>query len=149
MQIVRGHQHVAVSHDYPGVLGRVPALYHVVELGIVANAIVSDQQPRADLRIAVNKPAHQGNHRIARACDAKDDFVARVLQLECRAQRLFRKVLDSTDRPHDRDPDIHGMPLRRAIAADAPQDDNDAGELEKRRDNAKPQGCIDQNRHSR
>jgi hypothetical protein len=51
MEIVGRHQDVAVGHDNPGMGGCDPSFDDIVELGIDADAFVSDQQSRGHMRV--------------------------------------------------------------------------------------------------
>ena len=65
------HEHVGVDECDPGE-GRVPpALHHVVQLGIHADRVVPDQQPRRNLRMSGQRGLDKRDHRVCFARDAE------------------------------------------------------------------------------
>ena len=103
LHVVARHQHVAVGHHDPVVGGGAPALEHIVELRIGADALVADQEPGRDVRMLGDQAAHQRDDRIARGRRAEQDLVARIVEREGRAQRRFDEIVDAADRADDRD----------------------------------------------
>ena len=94
------HQHIAVGDDDPRMSGNAPALGHIVQLRICADAILTDQHPDSDIRMSGHQVFDQRQYRIGCGSDAEQDFVARVIELECRSQRFRGEVVDTAQRAH-------------------------------------------------
>jgi len=103
LNVVGGHQHVGIGDDHPIVPRRLPALHDIVELGIGADPVVADQEPRGALGMGPDRAANEGSDRIVGAGEAEDDLVVRIVEREDRAQSLPPKSLDAAERLHDAD----------------------------------------------
>ena len=108
LDIVGRHEHVAVGEHDPVVRGGAPALVEIVELGIVADLLVADQEPRRHAGMGRHQAPDRRHHRILRRGDAEHDLVARVVEREAGSQRLLDMVLDAADRTHQ----AHGRRVR-------------------------------------
>ncbi len=84
-------------------LGRVPALNAIIELGIGADIIVADQEARGNIGIFGEQPLDQRDDRIVRRLHAEQQLVIGIIQFERGAQRLLAKGFQSPQRPHQRD----------------------------------------------
>ena len=100
--VVLRHKHIRIGDNDPLVPRRPPALDDIVELGVGADAIVADQQPRRDARICVNVAPDQRRDRIGRIGDTEHYLVFGIIERENRSQGLARKALDAAQRLHDR-----------------------------------------------
>ena len=64
--------------------------------------VVADEEPRGNMRVLGNQPAHQGHDRIIDAGHAEDDLVTRVAEPETRRERLLAEIIEAADRAHQR-----------------------------------------------
>ena len=48
-----------------------------------------------------NQPSHDGDDGIIGICNAKQNFIARIVESECRSQRIRDEILDSAHGPQD------------------------------------------------
>jgi hypothetical protein len=125
----------------------MPSLDHVVELGIAADAVVADEETRADIRMGFDQAGNQRHDWIGLVRSAEQYLVTRVGKAERRCQRRFREILNSADRPYDRDACFHPM-HGFADTAHASHNDNDAGEVKSGGNDAECFGRSNQNCHS-
>jgi hypothetical protein len=141
LNVVMRHQHVAVGDNDPVVGGGVPALDHIVELGICAHAVVADEKPCAGIGILRHQVLDQRQDRIRRGRNTKQDLVARVVEIECRAQCIGSIIVDPAKRAHHTDRRI--LPARRFTArmtVQAENRDHDARDLNDGDGNTKRRG---------
>jgi hypothetical protein len=101
--VVAWHQDIAVGHD-DSIVGRgAPAFADIVQLRIFADGVVADQQPCGDMRMVGDEASNEGQRGIVGRSRAEDDLVARIIEIESRAQRILDVVLQSADRPNQTD----------------------------------------------
>jgi hypothetical protein len=82
LDVVAGHQDIAVRHDDPIIGRRPPTLADIVELRVCADGVVADQQPRGNMRMVRDESANESERGIARRGGAKDDLVAGIVEVE-------------------------------------------------------------------
>src|SRR3984893_1398765 len=99
--IVARHQHVAVGHDDPLVARGLPTLGRIVELGICAELVVSNEDARGYMRMSRDQAPHEGKHRVADMSGAEDDLIIWMVEMECRRERLLREIFHPADGPYD------------------------------------------------
>jgi hypothetical protein len=86
--VVARHQHIAVGQHDPIMARRAPALDHIVELRITAHPVVADQKPRVRARMLGDQGLDQRHDGIVCGSDAEQDFTVRIIEIECRTQRI-------------------------------------------------------------
>jgi hypothetical protein len=67
---------------------RVPALDEIIELRICADALVADEQSGVSAGVRGDQRLGEWNHGVVCGSDAKQDFVVRIIEVECRTQRI-------------------------------------------------------------
>src|SRR5215472_3317763 len=82
--------------------GCKPSLDDIIELGIGADAFVSDQQSCRYIRIELNQVSHEGQDGIRGLSHTEQNLVVRIVKTERRRQRLFTEILQAADWANDR-----------------------------------------------
>ena len=103
LQVVGRHQYIAVGQHNPCVARRAPTFGDVVELGVLRQAIVTDQQAGLNLWMFTNELLHQWHHEIISARAAKQHLVGPIVQLERGAQRQLLVGIHAAHRADDGD----------------------------------------------
>jgi len=78
-------------------------LQTLFKLRVFADGVVADQQPRRDMRMVGDEASNEGQRGIVGRSRAEDDLVARIIEIEGRAQRILDVVFQSADRPNQTD----------------------------------------------
>src|SRR6516162_8424750 len=78
-----------------GKISNARAESQVIELGICAYAIVADQQADSDIGVGGHEGLNQWQNRIIRGGDAKQYFVARIVQIKTRTQRVHGIIVEA------------------------------------------------------
>ena len=141
LDVVAGHEHVAVRHDDPRVAGGIPALQHIVELGVAAPALLANEQLGLHMRMFLHQAIDEPGDRIVAPLQAEDDLVFRVVEREGRGERLTFVVVDAAERADAGDRRGAGRCRKRARALPAPYGaDRHARQIEPGREQAEGGG---------
>src|SRR5262249_28980417 len=92
-----------VCHHYPIVGGGAPPFAHVVELRILADRFIAEEQPRGHVRMRCDQALDEWHGGIAGGGCAEDDFVARIIELEGRPERILDVIFQPADWPYHTD----------------------------------------------
>src|SRR3974390_358168 len=98
LQLVCRHQYVAINHQHPVVVARLPSLYEIVELRIGARRRVADQEFGVNLWMFCNEASYERDDRIVGIGHAKQNFVARMVERKGGLERLLDEIFDPADR---------------------------------------------------
>jgi len=135
--VVARHQHVAVGEYDPIMARRAPALDHIVEFWIAAHPVVADQDPRIRASVLGDQSLDERHDGIVCGRDAKQDFVVRIIEIECRTQRIGGIIVQSAQRAYqaDRRELLPGLVAER-VPPQAENRDRDARDMDEGGDDA-------------
>ena len=101
-----------------------PTFHDVVQLGIGADGVVPEQEARGDIRVIRYQAPNERKHRVRAMRCAKDNLIARVVQIECGCKRRLREIFDPAQRPHDAHAFRSLARAGRALKSAMPRDDH-------------------------
>jgi len=78
-----------------------PTFHDVVQLGIGADGVAPEQEAGRHSRVVRYQAPYERKHRIRAMRGAKENLIARVVQIECGCKRRLREIFDPAQRPHD------------------------------------------------